>query len=119
MNENSSKPVGSSSQTVVSVGPVNLSLRGLGHVPSLKNSFHSIIKPENREWKRRAVKSLESQLLSALPTGASATVMQHSLRSLIASLPPDDNWKVISEIRITAQKVAPGEEGADITITPL
>lgn len=115
---NSSQP-GSSSSTGSTSSRVKLVVRGLGHVPALKNSFHAIVKPENREWKRRCVKLLESQLLCGSVTIESATQMPRSRRSSIALLPSDDCWQVIPEISIKSIKVQPGEEGADIQIEEL
>lgn len=99
-----------------SSGTVKLVVKGLGHIPAIKNSMFSIVKKENREWKRRCVQNFLSQLISSLPTTESGTVTPLALQSLIASLPPDDNWQVIPSIRIEAQKVEPGEEGATIVI---
>jgi hypothetical protein len=97
-----------------------LEIRGLGHVPALKNSMYSIVNKENRDWKRRCVQLIVSQLLSAMQTGGCATPMPPSLPSLIASLPPDDNWKVLrGGVHLLPIKVRPGEEGADILIEPL
>lgn len=95
---------------------IRLVVRGLGHVPAIKNSMFSIVDPKNREWKRRCVQSFVSQLLSSIPTSEQETPMPHFLRCLIASLPHDDNWKVVSEIQIQCQEVPPGDEGAEITI---
>ncbi len=92
---------------------------GLSHIPAIKNSMFSIVDKKNRDWKRRCVKSFESQLLSSLPTTEHATQMLLSLRSWIASLPYDDSWKDMPEISIQCLKVAKGEEGARIEITPI
>lgn len=100
-------------------GPIKLQVRGLGHIPALKNSFHAIVNPENREWKRRCVKLFEYQLVSGIATTGCETPTLPSPRSLIALLPSDDRWQVIPEITIQSIKVPPGEEGADITITRL
>ena len=91
----------------------------MGHIPAIKNSMFSIVQKENREWKRRCVKLFVSQLRSVLQTYEPVTQMQLSAPSLIASLPPDDNWKVIPEIIVKSQKVQPGDEGASIEIVSL
>lgn len=98
---------------------VTLNVRGLNHIPALKNSMYAIVDKENREWKRRCVQLFVSQLLSSIPTSERATLTPLSLRCLIASLPHDDNWKVIREITLTCEKVTKGDEGATIVIEPL
>lgn len=95
---------------------VTLNIKGLGHVPSIKNSMFSIVDKKNRDWKRRAVNLFVSQLFSSLPTGASGTVTPQSLQSLIASLPHDDCWEAIPETYVFCRKVGKGEEGATIII---
>jgi len=99
--------------------PVTLTVRGLGHIPALKNSFYRIVDNETRDWKRRAIKSFVFQLLSGTATTGCATPTPLCPQSLIASLPPDDRWQNIPDIHLTSIKVKPGEEGADITIEPL
>jgi hypothetical protein len=99
-----------------------LEIKGLGHVPSKKNKHYAAAKgvllmdQETKEWMSRCQSSFVFQLFSICQTNESATVTGHSLRSLIASLPPDDNWKVISEEAVKAVRVPKGEEGAVITI---
>lgn len=98
---------------------VTLRVTGLGHIPAIKNSMYAIVEPKNREWKKRCVQLLSSQLLSSIATTEHGTVTPQCLRSLIALLPRDDSWKDIPEIHIYAKKVPKGEEGAVIEITRL
>ena len=93
-----------------------LTVRSLGHIPAIKNKMYAIVDPRHREWKERCVKSLVSQLLSKLPTDASGTWTPDSLRSLIASLPQDDDWRVICRETVEGMAVVEGDEGADIMI---
>lgn len=93
-----------------------LKVRGLGHVPAKKNSMYAVVAGECRRWQKRCQAVLVSQLLSACPTSETATSTTEHLRSLIASLPADDNWKCIPEIHLTVIEVEPGEEGANIII---
>lgn len=98
---------------------VTLNVRGLGHVPSIKNSMFAIVDKKNREWKRRCVSLFVSNLLSSIQTNEPGTLTPHSLRSLIASLPRDDSWRDIPEIQIRCVRVPKGEEGASITISEI
>jgi hypothetical protein len=93
-----------------------LEVRGLGHVPSLKNSMFAIVKKENREWKRRCVHAFALQLSSSFRINGAATPITPSPRSLIAWLPRDDTWKDIPEYSVKSILVPPGEEGAEIKI---
>jgi hypothetical protein len=97
-------------------GVVTLTIKGLGHVPALKNSFFRIVQKEVREWKLNCVKSFASQLLSGTATTESGTPTPLSRQSLIALLPQDDNWKILPHIQLDSIKVNPGEEGAEIII---
>lgn len=81
--------------------------------------MYAIVKKGKREWKKRCVINFISQLLSNIPTNERATLTPPFLRSLIASLPRDDNWKIIPVITVTAVKVPKGEEGAEILITKI
>lgn len=98
---------------------VTLSIKGLGHVPAIKNSMFAIVDKKNREWKRRCVKSFVSQLISSLPMDAQGTVTPQSLQSLIALLPQDDSWKDIPVHLVTCFKVPKGDEGARVEISAL
>ena len=110
--------------------PIVLTLRGLGHVPSFKNQKRAILDSQSGQmrtvtekktaaWMKMATAHFVFQLLSKYATGGDGTVTAHSLQSLIASLPPDDAWQFVPQISITAIKVPPGEEGAEITITKI
>ena len=116
MNQTSNPKASSNSRTEAGPSSVVLVISGLGHIPAIKNSMFAIVKKENREWKRRCVESFKSQLFSGLPMTERAIPTPHSLRSLIALLPADDNWKCIPVIHIQCIKVKSGEEGAQITI---
>jgi len=72
--------------------------------------------PEHREWMKATVLSFACQLRSAFQISASATRMDATLRSLIASLPRDDRWTIIPETIIKSELCEPGQEGATILI---
>src|SRR5580698_913306 len=93
--------------------PIHLTIRGLGHVVSLKNSFYNIVTPEKREWKRRCVRSFLFQLSSSIPTTATGTPTARLPQSSTPSLPRNDTWKDIPIISIICVKVPPGQEGAE------
>jgi hypothetical protein len=95
---------------------VKLRVEGLGHVPSIKNSMYAIVQKENRSWKSAAVAGFVSQLVCSCPTTSGATLTAEQLHSLIASLPHDDNWRIVSELHINCRRVPKGQEGAEITI---
>ena len=99
---------------------IALTVTGMGHVPSFKNGKQLFVtSKKNREWMKRCIASFVFQSLSKCQTCADGTVTADSLQSLIASLPPDDNWKVIPVICVTAVKCEPGNEGAEIIITEI
>jgi hypothetical protein len=111
--------------------PLQLVIRGLGHVPSFKNQ-KSIMrnhatgkpfigtKPERKEWMQKAIQSIESQLRSAFLTMPTGTLTALSLPSWIASsLPLDDSRQWIPEMEIKVELVEPGKEGAVIQIERL
>lgn len=118
MKTNSETTVGSDKPMAVSV---KLVVRGIGHVPSIKNSFHSIVDPKNREWKRRCVALFVSQLFCAMPMEEFETWTLDSQpfwTALLKQSPEfDDNWKVINQIVLSGVKVEKGQEGLEITIT--
>ncbi len=97
-------------------GPIVVTLKKLGHIPSIKNSMFRIVDPAIRDWKRRAVQHIASQLFFCCQTNEDGTPTTDSLQSLIASLPQDDSFKFIEEIRVLQKQVSPGEEGALIII---
>lgn len=106
------------------------------HIPSKKNNKMWLLKtpqgkplrrpllitkPEYQEWTEKAVRSLESQLLSMCQTGSDGTQQVHSkLFAILSLLPADDSvndlvegsWKVDHSAK-------PGEEGATIVIERL
>ena len=108
---------------------ITLQIKGMGPVPSFKNSKEIAIRPEGKRflmtekrvkaWMNQAIASFKSQLLCGSVTTAPTTLTAAQLRSLIASLPADDNWKLIPVLAVTSSRCEPGEEGAIITITPL
>ena len=116
-------------QTEAGAGPLVLEIRGLGPVPSLKNSKRMVIQrggkakpitsPKVKKWMNQTVASIASQLFSAIPTGAGGTQTAHFLLSWTALLPRDDCWTVIPELVVKSQLCEPGQEGATITIERL
>lgn len=107
------------STTSIKPETVVLQISSLGHIPAIKNSMFSIVKKENREWKRRCVQSFLSQLLSTIPTNEFAILTPDSLQSLTALLPADDSWRDIPEIQIRCFKCEKGQEGARIEVRKL
>lgn len=100
-----------------------LRVRGLGHVPSFKNckrvmNRKLVTDPKIKRWMNRCIQGFVSQLLSPTVTGADVTQTEQQLRSLIASLPPDDCWTQIRSLLVYAVEVPKGYEGATITISP-
>ena len=75
-----------------------------------------ITDPKKQKWMKLAVDVLASQLISLCQTSSPETSTEERLQSLIACLPSDDNWKVISQLSAKATKVPKGEEGAIIEI---
>lgn len=110
--------------------PVTLRIRGCGNIGGFKNSKNII---RNRRTKKlmvvsdtglkkrmdRIIQSFVSQLRCASATGAGATPTGVRPRFSTRSLPHDDCWTAIPELVVTCELVAPGEEGADITIEQL
>ena len=100
---------------------LKLSIEGIGHVPSFKNSKmiargRLITDPKKRLWMDKATAALKSQLKSLSATkGGVISTGQHR-HCLTASLPQDDSWQWIAELNVKAIKVAKGKEGAVITI---
>jgi hypothetical protein len=100
---------------------IYLEVRGLGHVPSKKNTYNPVgnrvlLDQKAREWIARCQQSLLSQLLSKCPTDEGGTLTAHSLHSLIASLPSDDNCSIMRRECIQVLDVKAGEEGAEIIL---
>jgi len=103
---------------------IRLNVKGLGHVPSFKNSKiwtgkKLITKPERQEWMRRCTQSFESQLRSLSQTSEAGMETAHlAPYSIASSLPLDDSVHWIPELRVVVVFVEPGEEGAEIVIEP-
>lgn len=100
-------------------------IRGLGHVPSMKNCKMMtrgklITKPERQEWMKQAIQSLQFQLRSAFQTIGDGTMTERQQRCLIAlrehSTTFDDSRQWIPEHHVKTQLVAAGQEGCDIFI---
>jgi hypothetical protein len=115
----------------LSVKSVKLEIRGLGHIPTFKNSKSLAVDPEGKpltftKKEYRATmdaitQSIVSQLFSACQTSGIETPTVESLRSwIVSSMPLDDSWKWIPKSGgwdcIVVEK---GEEGADIIIEQL
>lgn len=100
---------------------IELEIKGLGHVPSFKNSKmltrgRLITDPKKQRWMERAIRLIASQWRYASLIVGGATSTGRSRRSLTVLLPQDDSWQWIPEIHCRAARVGKGEEGAKITI---
>jgi len=102
--------------------PIRLSIRGLDHVVSFKNSKmiargRLITDPKKQKWMERCTLSFEHQLRSEFQTRGIEITTGPSALSLIALLLPlDDSRKWIPKHSADTQLVSKGEEGADILI---
>lgn len=120
-----------SSEGTLSPTQIRLTIRGLGNVPSFKNTKsiyrnHKTGRPfiatkkEYKETMQQIIRSIESQLCSAFQTSTAAMPTAPSLAFWIASsLPLDDSRQWIPAISALAVKVEPGDEGCDILIERL
>jgi hypothetical protein len=105
--------------------PIKLEIKGLGHVPAMKNNKmmtrgRLITNPERQEWMERCIRNFECQLVFGIQTSGEGTLTVPQVRYLIASqLPEDDCWTRIPQVNISALKVEKGEEGATIIIEEL
>lgn len=105
-----------------STQPLTLTIQGIGHVPSMKNSKVKapngiFTKPQYARWMRACRDSFALQLLCAFRIAENATPTGRSRQSWIASsLPLDDSVREIVEERIRVEFVEPGQEGAEIVI---
>jgi len=119
-----------SRKVFTSATPVTLRLRGM-NLCSYKNHKRAIYSPKKQrtflitdpDIKKRIqviVDSFASQLTAA-SQAATGSISTESLRAfLMRSLPHDDCWTAIPELRITGQLVeSEAEAGADITIERL
>ena len=100
---------------------LQLVVAGMGHVPAFKNRKRIargqlITDPKVQKWMANCVSSFVSQLHSSSLTTDDATSTGQPLQFSIASLPHDDNWKVLPEVHVRGVKVEKGEEGAQILI---
>lgn len=113
--------------------PLLLKIRGLGPVPSFKNS-KSIgglrrqkdgtwkgnptlrTKPESKLWMDRAIRVLESMLFSESATRGFGTTRACLKRFAMLLLPPDDCWEDLEIGSVKTILVEPGEEGVDLLI---
>lgn len=102
---------------------IELAVRQRGHVPSFKNkkrvTRHGglITDPKTKRWMDQVIQDFESQLFCATRISGGATLTgprPHFL--IVSSLPLDDSRQWISELLICDADVAPGEEGAVVTI---
>src|SRR5574342_341657 len=102
--------------------PLRLTIQGIGHVPSMKNSKVKapngiFTKPKYAKWMQACKDSFALELLCAYRTIESATPTGRSRQSWIASsLPLDDSVREIVEERIRVELVELGQEGAEIII---
>ena len=79
-----------------------------------------ITKPEYQTVMQMMVDSFVSQLRSVFQTTTGQTLAGSSIRSWIAlSMPLDDCWEKIPEIKIKCELCEPGNEGATITVERL
>jgi len=98
-----------------------IEIKGLGHVPSFKNSKmiargRLITLPKRQKWMERAIRLIASQLRYASVIAGGATSTGRSPLSLTVSLPLDDSCDWIPEIRVVRQRVPAGQEGARVII---
>jgi len=123
MSENCENGSGTAPPT--SANAIKLSLKGLGHVPSFKNSKmlsrgNLITAPKKQKWMQRAIRNIESQLRYAFRTrGIEITTGPSALCSIASLVPLDDSRKWIPTHSVSTLLVSKGEEGADIVIEPL
>lgn len=101
--------------------PVRLHVKGLGHVPSFKNSKmltrgRLITNPKKQKWMDQCIASFELQLMSLCQTREGGTSTAALQRFLTASLPQDDAWLFVPELKVKAEQAATHDEGALITI---
>lgn len=114
-------PTISSGATLQTSECVRLRIRGLGPLFNFKNSKKRtrnglITDPALKKRMAAIQASFVSQLNSLLRTGDDAIPTAARRLSLMRSLPHDDCWTVIPDLRITSHLCAPEDEGAEITI---
>lgn len=91
-------------------------------VPNLKNTKRIghkrlLTAPDVKQAMHEIVQSFASQLLSGIQTSADATLTAQQVYSLTQSLPHDDCWTVIPDLRVTAELA--DTDGATIWIERL
>lgn len=108
--------------------PVMLTVKGLGHVPSMKNSkmivtrpmVRLMTKPAYQKWMRQCEDSFVSQLSSWYRTNVIETQMEPCQHLPTASFVPlDDSVNHIRAISVSVQDADKGREGAIILIEPI
>jgi hypothetical protein len=119
MNPNSNSKATSGDPTA-SGKSLRLEIIRLGNCPSFKNGKKLFLTNDKaKAWMQAAIASLKSQCISKCPTSGRATWTADLRRFLTASLPVDDNWKIIPNIILTCETVSKGEEGVIIEITEI
>lgn len=105
--------------------PIKLVVKGLGDVPSFKNSKmiargRLITDPEKQRWMERCTKAFESQLRSWCQTaGIVISTEQPALSRIASSMPLDDCLHWIPKVSVSWRGVSKGEEGAVVSIEPI
>lgn len=104
------------------VSPNVIQLEVCRLVPNLKNTKRIsgkrlITDPETKEVMLEIIRDFVSQLLCGIQTSGDGTLTAQQVYSLTQSLPHDDCWTVIPDLRVTAE-LAP-DDGATITIERL
>lgn len=105
--------------------PIKLVVKGLGDVPSFKNSKmltrgRLITDPKKQQWMERCTKAFESQLRTWFQAAGIEISTEPTALSRIASLVPLDDC--LHWIRPGSQDwhvVSKGEEGAVVTVEPI
>lgn len=101
---------------------ISLSVKGIGHVPSFKNSKmltrgKLITDPKKQKWMAKCTKDIESQLRCWFLITEIGTATECTLRyRTVSSLPLDDCLDWIGSHSVSWRKVNKGEEGAIVEI---
>lgn len=104
---------------------ISLSVKGIGHVPSFKNSKmmtrgRLITDPKKQKWMAKCTKDIESQLRYLFLITDPGTETECIPRSrIVSSLPLDDCLDWIGSHSVSWRKVNKGEEGAIVEIEAL
>jgi hypothetical protein len=105
--------------------PASLQVKGIGNVPSMKNSKmltrgRLITDPKKQKWMDQAAESFASQLRSWFQThGIEIPMAWQQPSSIATSWPLDDSVAWIGQLSVSWQRVNKGEEGAVIEFTKL